>query len=332
MAMKTEQKIYTAAGVLALFLGGLFLVQKNARDDAMAHSQVAAAAALPEIKLPADDADKITKIQIKNAAKGEVVLEKQGDTWKVTKPVNYPANQANVKSLIDNMKEIRLKDSIDTGSTQYASYELDGDKTVHVQLFKDNAKAVDLYFGKSGTRGQMTRLADKEGVYVASGYSAYLYTREVKEWRDRDLLKFEDANVVSATLNNENGNFSFSKNDDKWTGTHKGKPIANLDVEKVKEMVRAFKSLIADDFADDKTAAETGLTKPATVAFVLKDDGGTIKLNVGSTATGSSRYAQKEGSPIVVINSFAGDWATAALSKFQKADAAPAGKDAGAKK
>ena len=325
--MKIEQKIYAAGGVLVLLLGGLWFTMKSAREEAMTHSSVAAQAALPEIKLAADDADKITKIQIQNAGKGEVVLEKQGDSWKLTKPVNYAANQANVKSLIDNLKEIRLKDSIDTGKTQYAAFDLEDEKAVHVQLFKDSQKAFDLYFGKSGSRGQMTRLTDKDGVYVTSGYSSYLYTREVKDWRDRDIVKFEDANVISATVTNENGAFSFSKNDDKWTGTFKGKPIPGLEVEKVKDMLRSFKTLNAEDFADGKSAADTGLTKPSTVTFTLKDEGGTIKINVGNTSSGSSRYAQKEGNPtIFVVNSFAGDWATAALSKFQKPEA---GKDGG---
>src|SRR5689334_15623080 len=158
MAMKTEQKIYVAGGVLVVLLGGLWFANKSDKDDALAHSATAASATLPEIKLPADDADKVTKIEIKNAAKGDVVLEKQGDAWKLTKPVEYPANQQNVKSLLDNVKEIRVKDSIDTGKSQYATYDLEDDKAVHVQLFKDTAKAVDLYFGKSGTRGQMTRI------------------------------------------------------------------------------------------------------------------------------------------------------------------------------
>ena len=131
--------------------------------------------------------------------------------------MSYAANQQNVKSLLDNLKELKLKDTIDSGKNQYATYELDDDKSVHVQVFKDADKALDLYFGKSGTRGQMTRVSDKDGVYVASGYSSYLYTREVKDWRDRDVMKFEDANVIAATITNENGAFSFSKNDEKWT-------------------------------------------------------------------------------------------------------------------
>jgi hypothetical protein len=64
------------------------------------------------------------------------------------------------------------------------------------------------------------------------------------------------------------------------------------------------------------------------VTFTLKDDGGTIKILVGGTSVGTSRYAQKDGNPtIFTINSFSGDWATAALSKFQKPEAA--GKDGG---
>ena len=326
--MKIETKIYAAGGVLVLLLAGLWFVMKNAREQAMSHSQLAATAALPEIKLAADDADKITKIQIQNAAKGEVVLEKQGDTWKLTKPVNYAANQANVKALIDNLKELRLKDSIDTGKTQYAAFDLDDEKAVHVQIFKDSAKAFDLYFGKSGSRGQMTRLTDKDGVYVTSGYSSYLYTREVKDWRDRDIVKFDDANVISAAITNQNGAFSFSKNDEKWTGTFKGKAIPGLEPEKVKDMLRSFKTLTADDFGDGKTPSETGLDKAAVVTLTLKDEGGTIKVLVGNTSVGTSRYAQKEGNPtIFTVNSFTGDWATAALSKFQKPEAV--GKDGG---
>jgi hypothetical protein len=296
----------------------------------MAHSLSAASASLPEIKLPADDADKISKIEIKNAGKGEVVLEKQGDSWKLTKPVQYPANQQNVKTLIDNAKEIRVKDSIDTGKGQYATYDLEDDKAVHVQLFKEATKAVDLYFGKSGTRGQMTRIADKDGVYVASGYSNYLYTREVKDWRDRDVLKFEDANVVSVSLDNANGSFSFSKgSDDKWSGTFKGKAINGFDPEKVKDMLRAYKTLSADDFAEpDKTPADTGLDKPASLAFKLKDEGGTIKLAVGKEVTGKGRYAQKDGNPTVfVLSTYVSDWAVGSESKFQKPEAI---KDAGA--
>jgi hypothetical protein len=327
MALKNEQKIYGAVGVLAVLLGGLWFVQKGEREDAMQHSTSTAAATLPDVKLSSDDADKITKIVVNNAGKGDVVLEKQGDAWTLTKPVKFPANQQNVKSLLDNLKEIKLKDVIDNGKTQYATYDLGDDKSVHVEAYKDAAKAIDLYFGKSGTRGQMTRVSDKEGVYVATGYSSYLYARDLKDWRDREMLKFDDANVTAVALNNDNGAFTFAKSGDAWSGSFKGKAIKSFDPEKVKDMLRAYKALTAEDFADDKAPAEAGLDKPATLAVTLKDGAAPLKVNVGKTSTGSSRYAQKEGSPTVyVVSSYAADWAIAGESKFQKLEAKDGGK------
>lgn len=327
MALKNEHKIYGAVGVLVVLLGGLWFVQKSEHEDAMQHSTSTAVASLPDVKLSSDDADKITKIVVNNAGKGDVVLEKQGDAWTLTKPVKFAANQQNVKSLLDNLKEIKLKDVIDNGKTQYATYDLGDDKSVHVEAYKDAAKAIDLYFGKSGTRGQMTRVSDKDGVFVATGYSSYLYARDVKDWRDREMLKFDDANVTAVALNNENGAFSFSKNGDAWSGSFKGRAIKSFDAEKVKDFLRAYKALTAEDFADDKAPAEAGLDKAATLAITLKDGAAPLKLNVGRTATGSSRYAQKEGNPTVyVLSSYAADWAVAGESKFQKLEAKDGGK------
>jgi Domain of unknown function (DUF4340) len=331
MVMTTEKKLYAAGGVLVVLLGGLWATQSSVKKDELAHSATGSQAKLPEIKLAADEIDKITKVEIKNAGKTDVVLEKDGDAWKVTKPVAAPANQSNVKSLLDNLKDLKVKDSIDPGTSQYATYELEDDKAVRVQAWKASDKAVDLLFGKSGSRGQMTRVGDKDGVYVTGGYSGYMYTRDVKDWRDRDLLKFEDGNVVSVTIDNTHGKFSFSKNDDKWSGSFKGKGIDNFDAEKVKDMLRAYKGLSADDFGDDKSPAETGLDKPeSTVTFTLKDGAGTVKLLVGKVSSGTSHYAKKDGSPTVfTVASFSADWATAEESKFQKTEAKA---DAGAAK
>jgi Domain of unknown function (DUF4340) len=333
MAMKSQQKIYVAAAVLAVVLVALFLTQKKAKQDAVAHGPGAVEAALPKIKLAADDLDKITKVEIKNGTKSDVTLEKAGDggdSWRLTKPVNFPANQSNVKSMLDNMKMIEAKELMDPGKGRYAEFDLGDDKAVHVQAFKGTQKVMDLMFGKSGSRGQMFRVPDRDGVFIAKNYAAYQYQRDVKDWRDRDLLKFEDGNVISITIARPQGTLSVSKNADKWTATFKGKPLADFDPEKVKSMLSTYKSLTAEDFADGKSAEETGLDKPeATVTITLKDNGGTFKLSVGKTSSGTSHYVQKEGSPqIYTLSSWGAEWATSGESKFQKAEA----KDAGAKK
>jgi len=340
--MKTEHKIYASLVVLALLGGGLYFSNQSKAKQAEQHSISAASADLPTISVPKDDTDKITKLEIHNPGKdkdgtkpSDVVLEKKGDGWEVTKPVQAKANAANVKSLLDNFKDLKVKESIDKSGANYKQYDLSDEKAVHVVAYKGSDKAVDLYFGKSGSRGQMARSHAKEGVFVVGGYSSYLYTRELKNWRETTILKFEDANVIQAEVVNKNGDFSFSKNGDKWSGSLQKrdkegkldkpeKEWKKFDEAKVKDLLRAYKGLSAEDFAEDK--ADTGLDKAETeggvVKIKLKDNAGEYTVKVGKTQKGSSRYAQKEpgDGTVYVISSWAADWATAAPSKFEKSD------------
>src|SRR5512132_2443988 len=156
--MKTDQKIYAALAVLLLAVGGLYLAKQSSKQQATAHSATAASADLPSISVPKDDVEKITKLEITSPNKDDktkttAVLEKKGEEWEVTKPVAAKANASNVRSLLDNLKELKAKEVIDRGTASYDNYEVSDAKAVHVQGWKGADKTTDLYFGKSGSRG-----------------------------------------------------------------------------------------------------------------------------------------------------------------------------------
>ena len=329
--MNRSQKIGVGLVVLAVLGYAAYATGKKDQQTGFATKDTKKAD-LPEIK-GSDDLDKIV---ITNADKGDVTLEKKGDKWMVTKPIEAAANQSNVKSLLDNLKELKVSEQIEPAVTEDNKkiYQLEPAKAVHVVAFKGADKKVDDTFGKSGGRGQIVSVEGKPGVFVATGYSSYLYTREVKNWRDNEIFKFDDANATSMTIDKKGAIFSFTKGD-KWSGTFKGAAL-DLDEEKVKDAVRAFKALTADDFGDGKSAADTGLDAPeSTVTISLKDNAGKYVLKVGKSVPGNnSRYAQKEGDATVfVVSSWVADWATAEPTKFEKSKDAGAGaaKDAGAK-
>jgi hypothetical protein len=319
--MERSTQLWIGVVVLAALGGAVYKVSKD--DATKGSSTTTTSADLPDLKTP-DDIDKIT---LTNAEKGDVVLEKKGDAWEVTKPVAAKANQANVKQLIDNMKELKAKEVISAtpSDEQKKEFQFDKDKAVRVVAQKGADKKLDASFGKSGARGQMAMVDGKPGIYTVAGYSSYLYAREVKGWRDTEIFKFDDANASQVSIVNKNGAFSFTKGD-KWAGTFKDKPIADFDDEKVKDVVRAFKALNAEDFGDGKAPADTGLDNPeGTVTVNLKDNAGKYVLKIGKTSTGTSRYAQKEGDATVfVIPQYTADWALAEPTKFAKP------KDAGA--
>jgi len=342
--MNTEQKIYAGLAILAALGGGLYLTTQNTKHEAQKHSVTAASADLPTISVPKDDADKVTKVELTTVDKDDktkktkVTLEKKGDDWQVTAPVAAKANGSNVKSLVDNLKDLKVKEVIDRSGGAYDQYELTDDKAVHVVAYKGDAKAVDLYFGKSGSRGQMARVAGKDGVYIAQGYSSYLYTREVKNWRETSILKFEDANAIQVEVTNKNGVFSFSKNGDKWSGSRTlfdkdgklnekpEKEWKKFDEGKVKDLLRAYKALSAEDFGDAaKDKAGSGVDDAAksggVVHIKLKDNAGDITIKVGKVQKGTSHWAWKDGSDtLYAISSWSADWATAEATKFEKSD------------
>lgn len=336
----TDIKLYAALGVLAVLGGALYVTNKKEKEEAAQYSLSGRQAELPKIEISDDDASKINKITLNKpgqdgGAPVAVVLAKKGEEWRLEQPIDALANQANVKSLIDNLKTLKVVETIDPSKDAYAKYDVSDDKALHAVFSKENGVVLDAYFGQSGGRGQMTRLAGKEGVHATRGYSSYLYDREVKNWREMSLFSFEENDVTEATLDNENGSFVFAKTGDAWTGRFKKPrggalaPIPKFEGSKALDLIRPFKALTADDFADSsKTAADLGLDKPiATLVFTLKD-GAKREAKLGGNSNGSSRWIQVSGKEeFFSTSSWAADWATADEKKFQKAegDTAPAG-------
>jgi hypothetical protein len=210
--MKQEHKIIAAVAVLLVLGLGVYFTRNKSEKEGLQH-EVTATKDLPPIKVSDEDAEKISKIVIKNADKGNVTLEKKGDKWELTEPLKAAANEQSVKSLIDNAKKLELTSVIAETADVHPKYDLTDEKAVHAELYKGKDKILDLYFGKGGGRGQMVRLPGKDTVYAAKGYSAFNWARETHNWREKEILKFEDKNATFVEVENEHGKFSFTRKD-----------------------------------------------------------------------------------------------------------------------
>jgi hypothetical protein len=352
MALATDKKLYISLGVLVVLGGLLFIQRREAAEEASGYTLAGRTADLPKIQVSEDQTKKIDRIAVMQPAGDagkatQIELKKAGENWKLVKPFEAKANDANVKSLLDNLKSLEVTERIDSSKDAYASYDLTDAKAVHAVFYVGEKPAHEFWFGQSGSRGQMSRLAGKEGVYAVKGYSSYLYSRDVKGWRDLSLLKFEEADVTRVEIENEQGAFVFEKSSkpaDKakekekadagakeeaasWVGKFKkkktptAKAIDKFEPSKVDDMVRAFKALNATDFTRDKKEADVGLDEPnAVITFTLKD-GAKRVLKVGDTSEGSSRWVKRpEDTELYSISSWAADWATAEPKKFEKLD------------
>ncbi len=343
MAMTTDKKLYIALGV-AVALGAAFFVQQRAeRREERSYSLEGQQSALPKLDLTKEKVESLNKIVIEKpkdadgGAPEKVVLEKKGEDWQLVEPVQTKANQNNLKSLLEGLQKLEVREVISASNTAYEKYDLTEAKALHFVGMKGDEKVVDLYFGEGGSRGNMTRIAGREGVYTVKGYSSYQFNRDLKGWRDRTIFTFEPEKVAKATIENENGVFMLEKKPGsepegdagapkaEWSAKLKkpnapvATPLAKFDGAKVDDMLRAMKSLNAIDFGDEKTASDVGLDEPVATVTITLQDGAAKVLKVGATAEGTNRWAKAEGGDqIYSISSYVSGWAMADADKFRK--------------
>jgi hypothetical protein len=330
--MDQQKKLYAAVAVLAV-LGGLLFIQRQSEQKEVAQHSISAAN-LPKIALTEESVQSIDRVVlVKPSAQDggpsdEIVLVKTGEeAWSMKKPTEAKANASNVKSLLENLTKLSLSELISPSKDEYSRWGVSDQKGLHASFFKGDESVFDVYFGENGSRGQMTRLGQQDGVYAVKGFSKWLYERDAKGWRDKSMLKFEDKEVVRVEIKNPNGIFTFDKAGESWTGKHgkqaaSAKPIEKFQASKVDDLLRAYKALSAMDFGDGKQPAEVGLSEPqATVTIELKGGTGLHVLKLGNVADGTNRWAMTNGSDqIYTISSWSADWATAEPSKFQVAE------------
>lgn len=233
--MKSEHKIIGALLVLGGLGGLLYWRVSVANAEKQAHTLAPATSAsdgsasgMPRISVSAEDSEKLTKLEFTVPDKENkdkqvsCTLEKRGEEWVLTKPTEAKATTADVKSLLGKLKDLKVTESIDSGSGAYGTYDLTDEKATHFVAYAGADKLLDLYFGKSGKRGQSARIGGKNGVFVVAGYDGGLVGRDAKGWRDKTILKLTDDEVKEAErvqIDNANGEFVFEKKDGAWTAS-----------------------------------------------------------------------------------------------------------------
>jgi hypothetical protein len=171
----------------------------------------------------------------------------------ITAPIKAKANAADVKSLIDGLKDLKITEAIDRTEGAYEAQEVTDAKGVHFTTYEaGGGKKLDLIFGKKAGRGQMLRVVGTPGVYVDPDYQTFLLTKDVKGWRDKSIMKLNDADVASIEIENENGKYVFTKSGDNWDGNFE-KGVTSIKGEP-KEEKKDDKRPEGDKKADDKKA------------------------------------------------------------------------------
>lgn len=235
-------------------------------------------------------------------------LKKSGDTFRITEPKDLPADPSAVKQAVEKLEGLEFGHVITEQATRHAELEVSDDKAARLVASGGGKPLVDLLIGKPVGQQTMVRQPGKNEVWQVQGAIKYVLARDLKGWRDKQILAFKREDVVEVSSRGPGGEVVVKREppDDKekkkesWTVVSSSVPIARLDETTPAGIVSALSSLRAYDFADAVSVAEAGLETAGvrTVAVRTKDK--IYTLLVGKLV-GDDYYVRTPDSPQVYL-------------------------------
>jgi hypothetical protein len=276
-------------------------------------------------KLVGVDKDAVTGVDLVYPDR-EIELRKDDKGWRVTKPVDAPADDTVVKAVVATVADADVQKTLDQAPSDLAPFGLDK-PTVTVRLtVKDGAQPPAIAVGKNTAIGGKTyvKKGDDPKLYLTTSSIGYGLNKQVKDVRDKSVLAFKDDDVTKIEIRPQGGApVTLVKQPGKdapdaaWTvapGDHPADPT------EVRSYLSSLRATRATDFPDDHPTdlAKYGLTDPRLAVTVTtgKDATATAQtlLVGGETTEGSQKlvYAKRDDQPTVYA---LGDWSFRTLGK-----------------
>jgi len=259
---------------------------------------------IPSIEL---DKDAITTLEVtrpQKEGKERVVLANIDGAWRVIDPVDAAADQSNVESALNRLGDLRIARIVATRPENYARLQVDDTSAVQVIVKAGEETLVQLMVGKYGDGMTMLRVDDRTEVFGASGSLRYAFDRELKSWRDRQVVSVDSADVQSIRFESANGTFHFQREGDGWVVLEGQEALGDFDQKQVTSLLSTVARLTASDFAAEETSeARAGLTEPkATVTMTLAQDPSEVVLELGdATDEAGELYLRRKGALTIYV-------------------------------
>jgi hypothetical protein len=270
-------------------------------------------------KLVAVDKDAVTGVTLTYPDR-EIELRKDDKGWRVAKPVDAPADETVVNSLVGTVVDAEVQKTLDEMPKDLASFGLE-QPTVTVRLaLKDGSQSPAVAVGKNTAIGGKTyvRKGDEPKLYLTTSSIGFGLNKQVKDLRDKQVMTFKDEEVSRVDIKPADGPpvSLVRKDKDAWTVEPGDQPADPTEVRSYLSSLRATRAV---DFPDDAPAdlAKYGLASPRLAVTVTSGQDGApaqALLIGGEKMEGTQKqvYAKRGDQPAVYA---LGEWSYKNLGK-----------------
>jgi hypothetical protein len=244
----------------------------------------------------------------------EIALEKIAGEWRLIRPVQALADESTTKNLIRAIAECEITKRLDNVPQDLKPYGLDAPEVViHVKLA--TGELPEIRVGKTTPVGFATyvqRADDPKVLLTSSAFNSGM-KKQVRDLRDKQILRFEDADVRQIALVGPDRNILLTRSGDDWKIEQPS--IYPADASTVRSFLSSLRAVRATDFPDENPATlqPYGLDPPRlSVTLVVGKDEDRKEILVGKEAKEGKLYVKSSSRPTVYEVS---DWVYRDLDK-----------------
>lgn len=232
----------------------------------------------------------------------EILLEKDPDqTWRVVKPMEVPADQNEVQSLLSSLHTMRVERVVEEKARDLTIYGLDHPEVKVSLKLQDHEE--HLWFGHAAPIGSTVYVmrAGEDKVLLTDDFYKKGLTKTVLDLRRKNVLLFEPHQIQSVKLQYSGKAYGLSKENEKWW--IKEPRVYRADDDEVMDLLNRLERLKAKDFVDvPGPRLLKSLQKPRFKAELQKEGGEQVSLSIYPSEVQQQAYAVTDLShPIYMI-------------------------------
>lgn len=225
------------------------------------------------------DPDQVTRVVIEGP-NGRTVLEKGPELWRLTEPVDYPAEPDLVHNTLRLLTGLGSDGVISTNPQKAELFEVDDAHALKVALYEaDEADPqVRLVVGKlaPGFTHTYVKVGDGPEVHQVPGALRFQLERAATAWRDKTVLAFDPAAIEGLTLAGAR-TVTVRREGDGWTWDPAAAGTDAPATDAVERLIKDLSVLRAQDFEDAPPEAPA---KPLLTVTLDRKEGSPVDLVV----------------------------------------------------
>jgi hypothetical protein len=252
---------------------------------------------------PGLEQDAITMIEISNSSDA-IRIEKQGESWRLTDPFDFPADETAVGGLLTSLLGLKAERKLPAAEVDPAAYGLDR-PSLSVTLHASE-QAFPLNVGNETALGSNRAVSRGEDeIIICAGWFVSDLERGINDWRSREVVDVLASDVASIEILSADDIVHAVQVANQWQLLQPVKDLA--DREHIQNLISNLGSLKVEEFLDaDSDLAELALSPPRHRITIVRNTGEEpTVIELGATreaADGTQQVACRRDRDLLWVN------------------------------